>query len=664
MSALDNVIDSGVRKHRLFAVLSGSALVIALAVYLFWLFLLQGFTVLVAPQEAKEQAQFRTVSGAGFMLGNKLYLLGSNATIEVSAHLYIPKQVTVDSDTPSNIEVTLKPQPAVLNATSNPGLDNAVWRIDGELLGEGPQFRVELPEGEFELSVSHPFYQSQSTLIETSKGQQLSHQFQLEPVSGEMHLSSIPAGAQVHIDGVAVGTTPLVLERNGGDYEVWVEAEGYEPVSDLVRVSVDSPRAERNYRLELLKAILTAEVQPSGGILTVNEQPVANPARVNANQPLLVKYEKEGYWPASERIELSPGEEHSLRFNLQTQLGKVNISANVPAEVRINGAVQGRSPLQLNLQTVPQTLEFRQAGYRTQEVEVLPSAAAERNVAVELLTEFDARRAEGRPLFANTIGINLIPVSLQTFTMGSPLSESGRNRNEVQREVSFTRNIWMSTHEITEGQYARFSGQGDVTSELPVTNVSWIDAARFTNWLSEQEGLRPFYIIRGDTLLDVRLDSRGYRLPSEAEWEFVAKHFRRAARTQYIWGNQSVLRENQANFADESLRGEQTFVLRDYQDNHKGKAPVGSYPADRNGFYDLAGNVREWVHDYYQLLPAGNNNEAPAAVDYLGPDSGNSRVVKGASYLTGQMPLLRASVRGNASEPAADIGFRIARYHN
>ncbi|RUO36856.1 hypothetical protein CWE13_08390 [Aliidiomarina shirensis] len=664
MNALDSAIDSGVRKHRLFAILSGSALVIVLAVYLFWLFLLQGFTVIVAPSEAREQAEFRTVSGAGFMLGNKLYLLGSNSTIEVRAPLYISQDVNVDSSTASNIEVTLKPQPAVLVATITPNITDALWQIDGVTLDEGANFRVELPEGEFELSVAHPFYQPQSTIITASKGQQLSHEFSLKPVVGEMQINSVPVGAEVSLDGEVVGNTPLRLTRNGGSYDIRLEAEGYEPVTDTVRLSVGNERATRNYQLELLKATLRAAIQPTGGILTVNEQPIASPARVNANQTLLVRYEKEGYWPASERIELAPGEESTVPFNLRMQMGTVNIAANVPADVYINGAAQGRVPLQLSLQTVPQIVEFRREGYRTLQLEVRPSASAERNVTAELLTEFDARRAEGRPLFANTIGINLLPVSLQAFTMGSPLSESGRNRNEVERPVTFTRNIWLSTHEITEGQYARFTGQGDTTSELPVTNVSWLDAARFTNWLSAQEGLLPFYIIRGDTLVDVRLDSRGYRLPSEAEWEFVAKHFRRAARTQYIWGNQSVLRDNQANFADESLRGEQTFVLRDYEDEHKGKAPVGSYPADRNGFYDLAGNVREWVHDYYQLQPISNGNIAPTAEDYLGPDNGNGRVVKGASYLTGQLELLRASARAQGTEPAADIGFRIARYHN
>ncbi|RUO20848.1 hypothetical protein CWE08_07030 [Aliidiomarina iranensis] len=679
MNALDNAIDTGVRKHRLFAVISASALVLVLAFYLFWLFLLQGFTLVVSPTEAREQAEFKRLSGVGFMLGNKLYLLSDNARIEVSAHLYLPEVVAIDANTASTIEVTLEPQPARLAAQVKPtlaqpglvapelvapALNDAVWRIDGVIFGEGAEFQAELPEGEFNLTVSHPFYESQTAIISARKGEEINQEFILEPVLGKLTLNSLPAGAEITLDGEVAGTTPLELALVGGRYEVQIQAQGYEPISDTIRLSVGTPEASRNYQLELLKATLHADLQPSGGVLTVNAQPVGNPARVNANRALLVRYSKAGYRPATQELELAPGAEARTTFNLQPQLGEVSITANVPAEVAVNGVAQGQVPLDLELQTVPQRVRFEYPGYRALELEVQPSATAARSVNAELITEFDARRAEGRPLFANTIGINLLPVSLQPFTMGSPPSENGRSRDELQREVSFSRNIWLSEHEITEGQFARFTGQGDTSSELPVTNISWLDAARFTNWLSEQEGLLPFYQISGNRLVGVHKDSRGYRLPTEAEWEFVAKHFRRAARTQYIWGNQSVLRDNQANFADEALRGEQTYVLRDYEDEHKGKAPVGSYPADRNGFYDLAGNVREWVHDSYQLLPVTNNNTAPAAEDYLGPERGNGHVVKGASYLTGQMQLLRASARAQETEAAADIGFRIARYHN
>ena len=276
------------------------------------------------------------------------------------------------------------------------------------------------------------------------------------------------------------------------------------------------------------------------------------------------------------------------------------------------------------------------------------------------LTEFEARRREGKPLFANTLGIQLSLVTPKAFTMGSPANEKDRQRNETQRDVSFSRKFWMSNHEITQAQFAAFAGKG-ASSKLPITNVSWSDAVAFTNWLSEKEGLTPFYVVQNGRVTGIDKTSKGYRLPTEAEWEFVAKMNRRASPTIFVWGNQFRLRDKQGNFADASLSGKQTFILKDYDDGFVDKAPVGSFKAERGGFYDLDGNVREWVHDVYQNSPS---NQSGTFDDYLGPVGQGKHVVKGASFQTGRLKNIRASVRSGETEPADDIGFRIARYEN
>ncbi|WP_194756582.1 SUMF1/EgtB/PvdO family nonheme iron enzyme [Aliidiomarina indica] len=662
--SIDDGIESGIKKHRLFVALSASIIAILLLLYLSWVTLLEGYSIVIGPEDAHPHATVERVSGVGFVTGTTVYTLGGSLEIEASAPLYYSQRVTLTKQSPPRIDILLEPLPAQLTARSQPALANSEWYIDGEHVHTGSLAELELAEGIYELGFSHPFFHNATTVIEAPKGAQLEHVFALEPVQGRLDITSTPSGASVVIDGMDVGVTPLRLDRVGGEYDVVVRAEGYEPIVDTLSVREQRPIEQRNYQLELLKATLVANVNPSDGVLLVNNQPVSNPARVNANENLRVRYEKAGYQSQERNITLAPDSRETVQFRLEPEMGSVRITANKTAQVWINGQQQGTTPLTLTLQALPQQIEFRREHYRTQRIGVTPSARTTRQVHAELLEEFDARRAENQPLYANTIGIRLLPVQPSAFTMGSPMTETGRLRNEIQRPVSFTRNFWVSEKQVTEGQFARYRGAGDTSSNLPVTNVSWLDAARFTNWLSEQEGLIPFYVIQNDRLVGIRKESRGYRLPTEAEWEFIAKHYRRAARTTYVWGNQSNLREGQANFADESLRGEQTFVLANYKDEHKGLAPVGSYAADRNGFYDLDGNAREWVHDSYGLVPATAPQMADAETDYLGPESGRGHVVKGASYLTGQAHLLRASVRYQGTEPAEDIGFRIARYHD
>ena len=256
------------------------------------------------------------------------------------------------------------------------------------------------------------------------------------------------------------------------------------------------------------------------------------------------------------------------------------------------------------------------------------------------------------------LGITMLRFKPQRFIMGSPPNEKGRLRNEFQLEVDFTRAIYVSRHEITQAQYAAFK-PGIAPNKLPVSNVSWLDAVRFCNWLSEQEKRPVFYRISNGRVVGVNPQANGYRLLTEAEWEWLAKKARRAAATVYVWGNEERIPAKSVNIADQSVANSRVFSFKNYNDGFQGKAPVGSFKPDRIGLYDLAGNVSEWVHDLYTNMPPDLNR---VAVDYLGANRGVGHIVKGGNYQTGRFAELRSAYRhiGQQSSPA--IGFRIARY--
>ncbi|KKO48141.1 hypothetical protein VT06_12915 [Arsukibacterium sp. MJ3] len=658
MSQIDDALEQGIKK-RYWQVLVAVPLFALLAVYLSWLFLTKGFTVKVYPAEAEQTQQFSVDSGVGFFIDNTFYLVGSQARIKVSASKFETKDVSVVASQDTNMSVTLDPLPATVNVSTIPQIADINWSINDQIVSQSDTLSHQLKPGNYQIKADHPAYQPASIFVEAAAGDEITETMTLISVEGNLVLTSRPAGAAILIDGRKIGQTPHSLSKPGGVYAVEINLTGYEPINDTIALTYQQPLQERNYFLQPVQAKLLVTASPADGVLMVNGKPTQSPLSLDAGKSYTVRYEKAGYLPKTERLTLQAGEQRSLNWQLKPESGLVEFTANEITEVFINGVQQGKTPLKLPLQTVSQKIEFKKPGYRSVSRTVTPRAKGLKTVKAEMLTEFAARRLEGKPLFAETLGFSFIGIQPRSFTMGSPPNEQGRIRNEHQIKVDFTRSIWVSKHEVTEAQFAAFTGKTTAT-KLPVTQVSWLEAVNFTNWLSEKEGLTPFYIVQGNQVSGISPDSQGYRLLTEAEWEFIAKHNGRSTRTSYVWGNEDRLRTNQGNFADKSLQGQQTFIFRDYQDGFAGKAPVGSFKADRAGFFDLDGNVREWVHDYYALTVP---NTEHVHVDYMGVSSGQGHVVKGASFKTGRLKELRSSMRSEGSGPEDDIGFRIARFN-
>ena len=163
----------------------------------------------------------------------------------------------------------------------------------------------------------------------------------------------------------------------------------------------------------------------------------------------------------------------------------------------------------------------------------------------------------------------------------------------------------------------------------------------------------------GSRLVSSSLAADGYRLPTEAEWEWLARKAGRRAVTRFTWGDDYQVPRGSGNLADESARTQVAQFVPQYTDGFAGVAPVGSFGADAAGLHDISGNVSEWVHDFYQITPATNQQvlRNPA-----GPAFGEGHVVKGSSWRSGTPTTLRAAYREPGSGGRDDLGFRVVRY--
>ena len=191
------------------------------------------------------------------------------------------------------------------------------------------------------------------------------------------------------------------------------------------------------------------------------------------------------------------------------------------------------------------------------------------------------------------------------------------------------------------------------TDEHPVIGVSWYDAVEFCNWKSQQEGLNPCYTINSQKIT-CNWSTNGYRLPTEAEWEFAARS--RGKAYKFAWGSNTP----NGNVRDESYNKEisSSSVWKGYDDNFVYTSPVGKFEQGDLGLADMTGNVWEWCWDWYDNKYYENSSKK----NPRGAESSNKRVLRGGSWYTvlaGQRVAARypnqASGRGNY------IGFRIAR---
>ncbi|MFM2096507.1 MAG: Serine/threonine-protein kinase pkn1, partial [Planctomycetota bacterium] len=262
------------------------------------------------------------------------------------------------------------------------------------------------------------------------------------------------------------------------------------------------------------------------------------------------------------------------------------------------------------------------------------------------------------------------------FQMGSPTTEPGRAADENIHDVTLTKAFLLGANEVTQHEYETvmatnpsWFSQSSVgksrlgnepSDDLPVERVSWFDALAFCNRLSDLDGLPPFYSLTQIALTDGSIRSAqvtvlggpGYRLPTEAEWEYAC---RAGTQTPFHFGVSNTGRE--ANVKPTLVSGGYGAASPKFAEISR-TVRVGSYPSNEWQVNDMHGNAAEWCwdrydKDYYPELPQ---------TDPQGAEQGPHRVVRGGSWMVHEMQCRSASRFYMTPDERKDyVGFRVAR---
>lgn len=277
-----------------------------------------------------------------------------------------------------------------------------------------------------------------------------------------------------------------------------------------------------------------------------------------------------------------------------------------------------------------------------------PKSNATRAQVADALMNFDRSRN------SQPASDDLLLIQGGTFTMGSPSDEPERSSDEAQHRVTVD-SFYMSPTELTQREYQAVMGNNPSDTKgdnLPVTDITWYDAITYCNKLSESQGLTPCYAISGTTVTWNR-SANGYRLPTEAEWEYAA---RANTTTPFNFGD--YVHNNEANCynaygynndaSGNWVNGSDSYLRRTVE--------VTQYGANAFGLYNMHGNAAEWVWDWYGAY------DAQTGTNPTGPESGNAKIVRGGGW-NDHPKHIRSAYRGAhpADVPLYSVGMRLVR---
>jgi formylglycine-generating enzyme required for sulfatase activity len=654
-----------IQRHRNQLLWGGVAL--GLLWFIWFIFTAKSVRIVTDPHTAELDID----GGFNMELGGVHILREGNYALSAVAEGYfdLDMPLTVGAERNQEYRFELTRLPGLVSFNAVPEASTVV--IDATALGQTPLLDVEVPAGMHRLLIEHPRYQPYEQPLDVEgRHTPQSVSATLQPNWANYSLSTMPPGATIHVDDEVRGTTPDTFEVLAGRHELRVKLAGYKTFTKRLEVVAQQDVELDAVTLQEADGLVLVSTRPrAAGVMVDGSYRGESPLELNLKpgRRYQIRLFKPGYQAATRNLDVESNAEHSLKVDLKPLTGTLIVQVDPgDAELLIDGRSKGRGNQTVSISAMPHSIEVRKPGYAGYSSRITPQPGMTQELKVKLLTVAAARLAALTPTIRTFAGQELVLLEPGSFTMGASRREPGRRANEILREVDMTRLFYLGTTEVTNAEFRKFA-PGHSSGEFedhnldgddqPVVRVTWEEAAEYCNWLSDKDGLPAFYRLEMGTVVGFNPTATGYRLPTEAEWAWASRPDHGAqARLRYPWGNTFPPPDRHGNYADRSASHLVGRVVFGYNDNYIVSAPVKTFPADSHGTYDLAGNVAEWVHDYYEI-PSAERITNP-----LGPESGEYHVIRGSSWMHGTITDLRLTFRDYGSDGRPDMGFRIARF--
>jgi formylglycine-generating enzyme required for sulfatase activity len=655
------------RRNLRIALFGGLGVLLAVVLYLF-----TAKAVLIEVEPAG--ARIRIAGGLlAPKFGERFLLWPGKYRVLLSAEGYIPgrEEITVGAAANQEFQFTLRKLPGRLIVTNLQNIPARVF-VDDEEIGDTPTPEILLEPGPHTVALSAERYQPLETTVEV-EGRDLLQTFEADLVPGwaEVSIASVPPGAAILSGDESLGETPATVELMAGSHELAVVKDGFKTWRQAITVAANEPQELPEIRLQEADGILTVISSPAGAAVSIDGRYRGNTpveAELAPGSTYSVIVSKAGYETVTRKVAMEARRGRTIRVELAVRVGVIRITSQPPdADLFVDGKQRGKANQELTLPARAHRIEVRKAGFESYVAEVTPKPGLPQELEVILLTAAQAVLAATPQTITTGQGQTLRLVQPGRFKMGAPRREQGRRPNETQRSVELTRRFYIGLREITNTEFREFKPKHTSGAEKyrelaggdhPAVMLGWEEAASFCNWLSERDSLPRAYLIEGSNIQLVSPPNEGYRLPTEAEWAWVARHNGGGGSRKYPWGERMPPTGKAGNYADRSAQGILANVISSYDDGFPVTAPVGRFPASPLGIFDLGGNAAEWVSDYYTVYPS----PAGLQTDPVGPPEGQYHVIRGSSWRHASISELRFAFRDFGDRGRLDVGFRIARY--